>query len=152
MLTDARGCASRPLRRALKIRESTRSPDNPFIGTTYHELGETELRLRRFPDAEADLRRALGIREKSLEPTSFYAAQTLDVLAELYRDTQRYHRAAEMHRRAMKQWEGSGREDANEMVPRPRGATPRCSGGRDGSPKPRRCADADRCPACSSSS
>ena len=103
------------LRRALAIREKTLAPDHPFIGTTDHELGETELRLRRYPDAEADLRRALAIREKSLEPTSFYTAQTLDALAELYRETQRYDRAEGMYRRAMKQWEGSGREDANEM-------------------------------------
>ena len=102
------------LHRAIALREKTLAPDHPFIATSYNQLGVTETRLGRYAEAEVALRKALAMREKSLEPTSYYIGETLESLADLYAATNRYAQADSLYRRTLKQWEASGREDAQQ--------------------------------------
>jgi serine/threonine protein kinase/Tfp pilus assembly protein PilF len=100
------------LERALAIRQKTLAPDHPFIATTHNELGIAARQAGRFDDADKHLQVALEMRRKALEPNSFYIALTLGAQADLARDRKRYVQAEELYRRAMAQWEASGRDEA----------------------------------------
>jgi tetratricopeptide (TPR) repeat protein len=75
-----------------------------------NELGVAATQAGRFDDAEKHLTRALEMRQKILEPNSYYTAITLGALGDLARAQKRYAQAEGFYRRAVAQWESSGRD------------------------------------------
>ncbi len=97
----ARYAGAEPLLwRALRLRESTGSPDSAEVITVVDSLAYVEFGLKKMDDAEALYKRLLALWERNAGPGHPMVALTLDKMAEFYAFQQRYADAETYARRA----------------------------------------------------
>ncbi len=93
--------AAKVAQEALKVAETTFSPDHLDVATSLNNLAEVYRTQGKYAEAEPLYKRALAIREKPLGPNHPSVATSLNSLALLYDAQGKYAAAEPLYKRAL---------------------------------------------------